>query len=113
MVIGNTLTLTEEGTGSTNVIITASDGVLEVMDTFLVTIKNNSPRVANPLTDLTLREGFGTHDLDIANTFKDERSLMFSVRVDFCGAAKCRGYWEYAYAHGKRYRLNQRHHNSE
>ena len=78
-VSGNTLTLTEEGTGSTNVIITASDGVLQVMDTFLVTIKNNSPRVANPLTDLTLREGFGTHDLDIANTFEDEQSLIISV----------------------------------
>ena len=81
VVIGNTLTLTEINTGSTNVIITASDGVLQVMDTFLVTIKNNPPRVANPLTDLTLNSGFGTRDVDISNTFEDEQLLMYSVNV--------------------------------
>ena len=76
----------KKGQEKLNVIITASDGVLETMDTFLVTIKNNSPRVANPLTDLTLREGFGTHDLDIANTFEDEQLLMYSVNVDTGGS---------------------------
>ena len=65
-VSGNTLTLTEINTGSTNVIITASDGLLEVMDTFLVTVKNVAPRIANPLPDLILNRGFGTHDIDIA-----------------------------------------------
>ena len=85
VVSGNTLTLTEIDTGVTNVIITASDGVLETMDTFLVTIKNNPPRVANPLADLILNNGFGTHDLDISNTFEDEQSLMYSVKAASSG----------------------------
>ena len=90
-VSGNTLTLTEINTGSTNVIITASDGVLETMDTFLVTIKNNPPRIVNPLADLTLNRGFGTHGIDISNTFEDEQSLIISVSgVDFFGSTKCR-----------------------
>ena len=82
---GDTLTLTEVDTGSTRVIVTANDGTLQTMDTFLVTIKNVSPRVANSLADLTLNSGFGTHDLDISNTFEDEQSLMFSVNVASTG----------------------------
>ena len=60
------------------------------MDTFLVTIKNNSPRVANPLADLILDNGFVTHGIDISNTFEDEQSLIISVNVATGGVAKCR-----------------------
>ena len=82
---GNRLTLTDIDTGTTSVIVTASDGLLEAMDTFLVTVKNDTPRVANPLPDLTLEKGFGTHDLAISKTFKDEDLLVFSVRVISAG----------------------------
>ena len=78
---GNTLKLTEVDTGSTNIIVTASDGVTQTTDTFLVIVKNNPPRVTNPLADLTLNNGFGTHDLDISNTFEDQQPLIFSVNV--------------------------------
>ena len=82
---GNILTLTEIDTGSTHIIITASDGVLQTTDTFLVTVKNNSPRIANPLADLILDNGFVTHDLDLSNTFEDQQPLMFSVKVVSAG----------------------------
>ena len=85
VISGDTLILTEIGTGSTNIIVTASDGVLQTTDTFFVTVKNNSPRVANPLADLTLNNSFGTHEIDISNTFEDEQPLMFSVKVATAG----------------------------
>ena len=47
----------------------------------MLPLKNVAPRIANPLPDLILREGFVTHDLNISNTFEDEQSLMYSVNV--------------------------------
>ena len=81
VISSDTLTLTEVDTGSTNIIVTASDGALQVMDTFLVTIENDPPRIANALADLTLEKGFGTHPLDISNVFEDEQPLTISVKL--------------------------------
>ena len=81
VISGDTLTLTEVDTGSTNIIVTASDGALQVMDTFLVTVKNVPPRIANALADLTLEKGFATHEIDISNVFEDEQPLTLSVKL--------------------------------
>ena len=51
----------------------------------MLPLKNVAPRIVNPLADLILREGFGTHDIDISNTFEDEQLLMYSVNVDTGG----------------------------
>ena len=77
------LTLTESGTGVGNIIMTATDVPgAQIKDTFFVTVKgNNPPRIANPLADLILDNGFETHDLAISNTFEDEQPLTFSVNA--------------------------------
>ena len=81
VISGDTLTLTEVDTGATHVIVTASDGVLQTTDTFLVTIQNDPPRIANDLADLTLEKGFATHEIDISKIFEDEQRLTISVKV--------------------------------
>ena len=81
VISGDTLILTEVDTGATHVIITANDGALQVMDTFLVTIENVPPRIANALADLTLEKGFATHEIDISKVFEDEQPLTISVKV--------------------------------
>ena len=111
---GNTLTLTEVGTGTTSVMVTASDGALQTIDTFLVTVKANvPPRVANALVDLTLNTGFGTRDLDISNVFEDEDPLMFSVNVATAGVVNAVLSGNTLTPHGSRDRRNQRHVNSQ
>ena len=86
-VSGDSLTLTEIDTGSTNIIVTASDGLLVTTDTFLVTVKNNLLRVTNPLADITLNNGFRTHDIDLSNTFEYDQPLTYSVMVTSAGVA--------------------------
>ena len=81
VISSDTLTLTEVDTGSTNIIVTASDGDLQTTDTFLVTIQNAPPRIANALADLTLEKGFATHEIDISKIFEDEQPLTISVKV--------------------------------
>ena len=85
----NTLTLTEMDMGVDTVYLTVNDIISEtvqVTDTFLVTVgKNDPPRIANALTDLTLEKGFATHEIDISNVFEDEQPLTISVKMATAG----------------------------
>ena len=83
-VSGNYLILAEIGTGSATITLTADDGNGEtVNDVFLVTVNavNNPPIVINPIPDVNLDEGFGTHNIDISNVFDDTDgdNLSYSV----------------------------------
>ena len=84
LLTGDTLTITEVGIGEATIIITADDGMASTNDTFVVmVIENVAPRIANPIEDLTLREGFETHTLlGIENIFRDEESLTLSVSIN-------------------------------
>jgi len=70
---GTTLTILEAGLGSTQVIVTASDGNLSVDEQFIVAVNNvnDPPVVENQLADLILNEHFGTRTVDISQVFSD------------------------------------------
>ena len=83
-VSGNTLFLVESGIGVATITLTASDGNGgSVNDVFTVTVNavNNPPVVVNPIPDVNLDEGFGTHNVDITNVFNDPNGddLSYSV----------------------------------
>ncbi len=70
---GNILTITEKGNGQTDITVTASDGFLSNSDVFVVTVKNvnDAPVVANPISDRTVNEHFGSSTVDLSAVFSD------------------------------------------
>jgi len=84
-VSGNNVVITEAGVGSATVTLTADDGNGgTVSDVFTVTVNavaNNAPIVINPLADIDLDEGFGTHNVDFTNVFEDPDGDALSYSV--------------------------------
>ncbi len=82
---GNTLTIIEVGLGSTNITLTANDGNSgTVDDVFSFTINqmsNTAPTVANPISDQTQTEGFGSINIDLTNAFSDADGDALSLSV--------------------------------
>ncbi|MGL1887363.1 MAG: YHYH protein [Reichenbachiella sp.] len=75
-VSGSSITIVEEGPGSTTITVVADDGNEgTVSDMFVVTISaeevNNAPTVKTPIDDVALDQGFVSSSIDIANTFAD------------------------------------------
>jgi hypothetical protein len=83
---GYALTLTEAGFGTTTISITADNGKGDLItDAFEFTV-NGLLVVENPLADLTLEEGFGTHDIYIGNVFTDPDGSAYNVSVQTADA---------------------------
>jgi len=82
---GNTLQFTEVGIGVVIFTLTADDGNGgTVADEFSFSVNaaaNNPPIVINPIADIVLDEGFGTHNIDISDVFEDADGddLSYSV----------------------------------
>ncbi len=74
-----TLTLTEVGGGSSEVTVTANDGVFTVPDMFTVKV-DRPPVVDTKISDLSLMVG-GTEEIDLSGTFMndDTDALTFTV----------------------------------
>ena len=72
VISGDTLTLTEMGIGETEVMLIASDGVLQTIDTFLVTVKDiiTSVEVEKELVKLYPNPTTGTVSLDLGSVGK-------------------------------------------
>ena len=72
-VSGSVLTITEQGIGTSNITVTASDAEFDTEEYFTVTVidVNEPPYVANPLPDLNLEEHFGTRDVSLTGVFFD------------------------------------------
>ncbi|HRX69278.1 MAG TPA: T9SS type A sorting domain-containing protein, partial [Tenuifilaceae bacterium] len=87
-IVGNTLTVTEVGIGTTNITVTADDGNGgTVDDVFSFTVNensNNAPVVENTIPDETENEGFVSTDIDLTNVFADDDDdeLSFSAISD-------------------------------
>lgn len=77
---GSTLTVTEVGLGMATITLTADDQIADpVADEFTFTV-NDVPDVTNPIADVTLDEGFGTHQIDLSSVFSDsDNTLTLSV----------------------------------
>ncbi|MEP1791362.1 LamG-like jellyroll fold domain-containing protein [Reichenbachiella sp.] len=77
------LTITEVGSGSATITVTANDdngGVTD--DVFVVNIiiaGNNSPTVASPIDDVSVQEGFGSVEVNVANVFSDTDADALSI----------------------------------
>ncbi len=83
---GTTLTLTEVGTGSTTVTITANDGKGgTVSDEFTVSVSsglvNDPPTVASPIADRTLAVGFVTSTVNLSTVFSDANADVLTLSV--------------------------------
>ena len=84
-VTDNTLTISEVGIGTANILVAADDGNDGfASDLFQVTIteaSNIAPTVANAIVDQTFEAGFGSTTIDIADVFSDEDGddLSYSV----------------------------------
>lgn len=82
-VSGTDLFITEQGLGSTVITVTASDGLLEISDQFVVTVNNvnDAPVVINPIQDQEYQEYFNTSKLSLSNVFfdKDGDALKISA----------------------------------
>ncbi|MDA3867064.1 MAG: S8 family serine peptidase, partial [Salinivirgaceae bacterium] len=85
---GTTLTITEAGTGTANITVTANDGnggsVSDVFEFNVNAAANNAPVVENPISDMTETEGFVSTTIDIASVFADADAdeLTFSTSSD-------------------------------
>jgi Na+/melibiose symporter-like transporter len=79
------LFIQETGTGVAKVILDATDQNGEtVKETFYVKVEKegfNSPYVDNPIDDLFLEEGFGTHTVDLGYLFNDRDGDELSYRI--------------------------------
>lgn len=79
------LIIQEHGTGVAKVIVDATDPNGEtVAETFYVKVDKegfNTPFVDNPIDDLFLEEGFGTHVVDLGNLFHDLDGGPLSYRI--------------------------------
>lgn len=82
---GTTVTLTEVGTGSSTITVTADDGKDgTVSDSFMVSVNaagNTLPTVVSPLSDLSLDEGFGTQNVDLPPSFSDAETQMLMFQA--------------------------------
>ena len=72
-ILGDTLTLTEQGVGETFVILTKSDTRGTAIDTFTVFV-NSSPKLVSPIEDQFWDKGFGTASLDLSKAFSDKET---------------------------------------
>ncbi|MDA3867299.1 MAG: T9SS type A sorting domain-containing protein, partial [Salinivirgaceae bacterium] len=85
---GTTLTITEAGTGTANITVTANDGnggsVSDVFEFNVNAAANNAPVVENPISDMTETEGFVSTTIDISSVFTDADAdeLTFSTSSD-------------------------------
>jgi hypothetical protein len=76
---GTTLNVTEAGIGKTTITIRADDGDGHVAyDDFNFEV-NALLEVANPVADLVMDEGFGTHTIDLTNVFYDADNDPFTI----------------------------------
>lgn len=82
------ITLTEKGIGSANIVITATDPyALSAYDKFLVSVSdstNNKPLLVNAIQDMDLEVGFVSFSVDISDVFidVDGDDLFYSVEND-------------------------------
>ncbi len=75
---GDSILITEVGSGSAQVVLSADDGNGGIAaDTFAVVV-NTTPTVANPIADVSVDEGFGTRDIDLSGVFADADSDVLS-----------------------------------
>ena len=83
---GSTLTITEAGTGTTTVVVYASDGEFSTVDRFVLKVNevNDPPEVAVTIPDQLFQEGFGTQNIAISGTFTDPEGdvLSYSTSSD-------------------------------
>jgi len=73
-ITGGTLTITEVGTGTSTVEVTATDGSMaSVSDDFEVVVAagNQPPTVANAIADVNYDSGFGSATIDLSDVFSD------------------------------------------
>jgi len=71
---GTSLILNENGTGVTEVVVTADDGSLFVRDTFSVHVNNlnDAPEVVQSFDTISLDEYFGIQEVFLGNVFRDK-----------------------------------------
>lgn len=83
---GGTITLVEVGNGAATITVTADDGNGgTVSDQFEVVINNvnDDPVIVNPISDLSLDEGFGSEVVDLSAVFSDEDGDALTYSTDF------------------------------
>ncbi len=84
-VAGNTLTISEKGTGTSEITVTATDdNGGEASDVFVVEVlekSNASPIVFNAIEDKIVEEGFASFEIDLDTVFSDEDGdvLLYSA----------------------------------
>ena len=86
-VLENVLTITEAGNGSTNIIVTASDGNgADVSESFVITVNNvnDHPISIKEIENQVFDQGFESSEIDLTNAFSDEDGdeLNFTVLSD-------------------------------
>ena len=83
---GKILTVTEQGTGSSTITVTAEDDEGEsVSDQFLVSVSmasNSIPTVENPIEDISLTVGFGTENISLIGVFNDVETMMLQFAAE-------------------------------
>jgi hypothetical protein len=83
--VGEVITITEAGVGTSMITLTASDGNGgSINDSFLIAVNaqaNNLPIINAEIADLTLDEGFGSNDIDFSNTFTDSDNDVLTYLV--------------------------------
>lgn len=82
-VSGSILTITEQGNGSSDITVTASDAEYDTDDLFTLTVLNvnEPPVVVAPLEDLTLDEHFGIRTIDLLPVFDDPDGDVLTYTV--------------------------------
>jgi hypothetical protein len=78
---GVTLTITEIGSGMSDIIVIANDGNGGIAEDVFMFKVNNPPVVVNPIADVTEQAGFSTYDIDISDVFSDTDSDILSYTV--------------------------------
>ena len=85
-IAGLSLTVTEQGVGTSTISITAEDPEgATVSDQFVVQVDaagNTEPVVNNPIDDLSLTEGFGTQTISLIGVFSDEETMMLQFNAE-------------------------------
>ena len=83
------LRINENGTGTANITVTANDGNGGYITNEFNIIINAIPKVANPVSDINVSEGFSGTTIDISETFSDNDGdeLSFTVSSDNTGIA--------------------------
>lgn len=81
-IVGDELKVHEvsNGTAMINIIVDDSrEGVIDYSFDFTI---NASPQIVNPVTDITLPNGFTTHSIDLSTTFTDPDGDALSIIVE-------------------------------